>query len=129
MATDSRSSHDCVVPLVLIVDDNPAFCESARALLEREGYQVAEAASGRAGIERARQLDPDLVLLDIQLPDLDGFEVAERLTDLHPPPSIVFVSARPEGDYGSRIASSPARGFLRKDALSAETIDALARRG
>jgi CheY-like chemotaxis protein len=129
MVAEARSRHHCLVPLVLIVDDNPVFRASARALLEQEGYRVAEAATGRAGIERACELDPDLVLLDIQLPDIDGFEVAEQLARLDPSPSIVFISARAERDYAARFASTPAHGFLNKEALSAEALRALVPHG
>ena len=66
---------------VLIVDDHPGFRASARMLLEAEGYDVVgEAGDGQAGLEAAAELHPDVVLLDIQLPDMDGFEVAAGLT-------------------------------------------------
>ena len=66
---------------VLIVDDHPSFRATARLLLESEGFEVVgEAADGAAGLREARALEPDLVLLDVQLPDIDGFEVAAQLT-------------------------------------------------
>jgi CheY-like chemotaxis protein len=114
------------VPLVLIVDDNPAFCASARTLLEREGFDVAEAEDGATGLARSRDLSPDLVLLDIQLPDIDGFEVAEQMSALHPAPPVILISSRAATDYGSLIVASPARGFIAKNELCGETIRAVA---
>lgn len=70
---------------VLIVDDHPSFRASARRMLEASGYTVVgEAADGAEAIAAAGALGPDLVLLDVQLPDLNGFEVAERLAALGP---------------------------------------------
>jgi len=121
VGADSPSNYEDVA-LILIVDDNPSFCASARTLLEREGYEVAEAADGTSGLARAGQLRPDLVLLDIQLPDMDGFEVADRLAALEPAPAVVLISSRAASDYGSLVATSPARGFISKSELSAESI-------
>ena len=65
---------------VLIVDDHPGFRASARMLLEAEGFDVVgEAGDGRSGLDAAAELQPDVVLLDIQLPDMDGFAVAAGL--------------------------------------------------
>jgi CheY-like chemotaxis protein len=114
------------VPLVLIVDDNATFCASARTLLERAGFDVAEAEDGATGLARSRVLSPDLVLLDIQLPDVDGFEVAKHLSRLHPAPPVILISSREATDYGSLIGSSTARGFIPKNELSGERIRALA---
>src|SRR5256886_16677734 len=85
---------------VLIVDDHPSFRASARTLLEAEGYEiVGEAESGVAALRAAKELRPDLVLLDVQLPDFDGFEVAARLGQLDDPPQIVLTSSRGGSDY------------------------------
>jgi two-component system, NarL family, nitrate/nitrite response regulator NarL len=111
------------VPLILIVDDNPGFSASARILLESHGFEVAEAGTGTAGVQSARELAPDLVLLDIQLPDIDGFEVAERLASLDPRPPVLLISSRAASDYGSLIIDqSPTLGFLPKDELSPASI-------
>ena len=125
MRAPSRRSNYEDVARILIVDDNPGFCASARTLLERDGYEVAEAADGTTGLASAVQLTPDLVLLDIQLPDMDGFEVAEQLARLDPAPPVVLISSRAAADYGSLIASSPVRGFISKSELSGEAVRAL----
>ncbi len=111
---------------VLIVDDHPSFRASARTLLEAEGYEiVGEAENGADAVQAAEQLRPDLVLLDIQLPDLDGFEVAEQLRKLDDPPEVVLTSSRDGADYGRCIECSGARGFVPKADLSGAAIAAL----
>jgi two-component system response regulator EvgA len=118
----SARSNDEDVPLVLIVDDNPSFCANARNLLEREGDDVAEAEDGTSGLACARELAPDLVLLDIQLPDIDGFEIATRPSRLDPAPPVILISSRDATNYGSLVAASPALTFISKDELSGEAI-------
>lgn len=111
---------------VLIVDDHPSFRLSARRMLEADGYTVVgEAADGAAAIAAVHELNPDLVLLDVQLPDLDGFEVADRLSAAGAPPAIVLTSTRERSDFGGEIEASPVRGFVTKGELSGETIAAL----
>jgi DNA-binding NarL/FixJ family response regulator len=114
---------------VLIVDDHPSFRGMARALLESEGFVVVgEAANGASGLEQAKRLHPDIVLLDVQLPDFDGFEVASRLTAVNgATPDIVLTSSRDAGDFGRLIEESGARGFVPKADISAEAIAALLR--
>jgi len=109
------------VRTVLIVDDYAPFRESARGLLESEGFKVVgEAANGLTALRVARDVQPDVVLLDVHLPDIDGFEVARRLRQLDPAPEVVLTSSR--DDYASLVAGSAARAFVRKDALSGETL-------
>jgi CheY-like chemotaxis protein len=114
---------------VLIVDDHPSFRATARLLLEVEGYDVVgEAADGEAAIEAAHALHPDLVLLDVNLPGIDGFEVASRLTANGggaPPPAIILTSSRDPSDYGTLVATSGARGFIPKAELSGDSLAAL----
>jgi DNA-binding NarL/FixJ family response regulator len=111
-----------VVASILIVDDDQRFRGIARRLLEAEGFDVVgEAEDGEAALAAARKLEPDVVLLDIQLPDLDGLEVAERLAD-EGGPAVVLTSTRDECDFGPQLAESGARGFVPKDELSAERI-------
>lgn len=111
---------------LLIVDDHEGFRSFARTLLAGEGFDVAgEARDGESAVEAAQRLKPDAVLLDIQLPDIDGFEVARRLAALDGGPSIVFTSSRDAADYGARISDSAARGFIPKQDLSGAGLAAL----
>lgn len=118
------------VTSVLIVDDHPSFRASARALLEAEGFEVVgEASDGEGALEAAGTLHPDVVLLDVQLPDRTGFEVASELTRNGPGSgiSIVLVSSRDGCDYGPLVEESGARGFVPKAELSGARIAALLR--
>jgi DNA-binding NarL/FixJ family response regulator len=111
---------------VLIVDDHASFRSAARMLLELEGYEVVgEAVDGEDGVRRARELTPDWVLLDIQLPGMNGFEVAARLTSEADGPSVVLTSSHDSADFGQLIAGSGARGFIPKAELSGERLAAL----
>jgi DNA-binding NarL/FixJ family response regulator len=108
---------------VLIVDDHPSFRTSARRLLEAEGFNVVgEASDGREAIAFARELKPDVVLLDVQLPDLDGFEVAGRLAALGLPSAVVLTSSRNATEYGPLIAETPMQGFVPKAELSGAVL-------
>ena len=112
---------------VLVVDDHAGFRSRARMLLEAEGYDViAEAGDGQTAIAKAGRLGPDIVLLDVQLPDLDGFDVAARITGGEDAPMVILTSSRDWSDSPDLIARSGARGFVRKDQLSGETVGALA---
>ena len=100
---------------VLVVDDHEGFRAVARALLEGDGLLVvAEAADGAEALAAAERLRPDLVLLDVHLPDLDGFDVSVRLASLPRPPVVVLTSSRPIADLRRRVAESPAAGFVPK---------------
>jgi DNA-binding NarL/FixJ family response regulator len=111
---------------VLIVDDHDDFRESASALLEAEGFTVVgKAADGDEAIAAVERLRPQVVLLDIQLPDLDGFAVAERLATGPEPPSVVLISSREAAAYGPRLETAAARGFLPKRELSGPALAAL----
>ena len=113
---------------VLIVDDHPSFRQSARLLLESDGWDVVgEAADGRSALTAAEELAPDLVLLDVQLPDLDGFEVSRRLRSANSGPEVVMTSSRDACDYGTLAADSGARGFVAKAELSGAALEALLR--
>jgi DNA-binding NarL/FixJ family response regulator len=113
-------------PTVLIVDDHAAFRASARALLQAEGFDVVgEAANGAEAVEAVAVLRPEIVLLDIQLPDLDGLTVAEELAAAPDPPAVVLISSRDAAAYGPRLQAAPARGFIPKSGLSGEALAAL----
>ena len=108
---------------VLIVDDHPSFRASARMLLEAEGFEVVgEAEDGQRALQAVRDLRPDLVLLDVQLPDIDGIEVAARITANGNAPAIVLTSSRDLEDLGSL---GGARGFVPKSELSGAALEAL----
>jgi DNA-binding NarL/FixJ family response regulator len=113
-------------PTLLIVDDHPGFRSLARRLLTSGGFEVVgEAGDGHAAVTAARRLRPDVVLLDIQLPDIDGFEVASRLRRSSVGPAVVLTSSRDRTDYGERVDRSGAHGFIPKAELSGAAISAL----
>lgn len=108
---------------VLVVDDHPAFRASARRLLESEGYLVVgEAGDGASALAAVAELSPDLVLLDVQLPDIDGFEVAERLNGST---DVVLVSSRDRSDFGPLLDRARVLGFISKGDLTGEAISEL----
>jgi DNA-binding NarL/FixJ family response regulator len=115
-----------VVKTFLVVDDHPTFRRTARALLASEGFDVVgEAADGASALEAAQTLRPDVVLLDIYLPDMNGFEVAAELLRNGHPPEIVLTSSRDPRDFGPLVEESGARGFVSKAELSGPAIAAL----
>jgi DNA-binding NarL/FixJ family response regulator len=108
---------------VLIVDDHDAFRAAARAMLEAGGFEVVgEAPDGRSAVEAVAWLQPDVVLLDIQLPDIDGFEVADLLPS--DGPTIVLTSSRAVTAFRRRLAANPRWRFIAKDELSGEALAA-----
>jgi len=121
-----RDPTGVLIPTLLIVDDHEGLRSFARTVLGAEGFDViGEAADGETAIVAVQTLHPDVVLLDIGLPGIDGFEVAERLAGVPGAPSFVLTSSRRASDYGQRMADSPARGFLPKHELSGPAIAAL----
>lgn len=110
----------------LIVDDSPPFLQAARILLERQGLSVAGMASNTAeALQLARDLHPDVVLVDVGLGEESGLNLAHRLTLEAGAPPVILISTRAEEDYGDLIAGSLAIGFLSKLSLSAAAIRAL----
>lgn len=102
-------------PRLLIVDDSASFRAFARRLLALDGFDVVgEAADGASGLRAVRDLRPDVVVLDVQLPDADGFSVAEALAATAGGPAVVLVSSRSRDDYGTQVALSSTRGFIAK---------------
>jgi len=114
---------------VLIVDDHPSFRASARRMLEADGYDVVgELDNGDGVVAAVEKLNPEVVLLDVRLPDIDGFEVTRRLLDANgASPQIVLVSSHDFTDLGEAVGASGARGFVAKSELSAEAISLLIR--
>jgi two-component system response regulator EvgA len=113
-------------PTVLIVDDHPSFRAVAQLVLDNDGFVVVGTANdGVSGVAATLRLGPDVVLLDVELPDIDGFEVAERLRQAGSGSEIVLASSRDGIDFGSRVAESGARGFVTKADLTGDAIRAL----
>jgi DNA-binding NarL/FixJ family response regulator len=110
---------------VLIVDDHAGFRAAARALLEAGGFDVlGEAADGAAALTAVAELRPEIVLLDVQLPDLDGFAVAEQLARDGVPSAIVLISSRDVSSFRRRLATNPAWSFIAKSELSGDALAA-----
>jgi len=111
---------------VLIVDDHADFRAFARALLKADGFDViGEAHDGASALAAARSLKPSLVLLDIQLPDIDGFAVCEALAGDEDAPAVVLTSSRDASSYRRRLGESSARGFIPKAELSGAELATL----
>jgi DNA-binding NarL/FixJ family response regulator len=112
----------------LIVDDHPSFRRTARVLLEAEGFKVVgEAENGAQALRLASELKPDFVLLDVQLPDFDGFEVTARLCGVCDcgSPAVILTSSRDGSEFGSLVARSGALGFVPKGELSGDALRSL----
>ena len=108
---------------ILIIDDHAGFRAQARALLEADGFVViGEAVDGASGITAARALRPDLVLLDIGLPDAEGFDVAHELASDGPPPYVILTSSRDASAFGPRLKAERVLGFIPKDELSGSAL-------
>jgi DNA-binding NarL/FixJ family response regulator len=110
-------------PRIVIVDDDPLFLKTVRRLLEAQGFiVVGEALNGLDGIAVASELAPDLVLVDVNLPDIDGFEVVKRLADGGRAPPMVLTSIRSASDFGSLVETSPARAFITKADITGDAL-------
>jgi DNA-binding NarL/FixJ family response regulator len=115
-------------PSVLIVDDHAGFRRHARRLLEFEGYRVVgEAADCASGLDAVREIEPELVLVDVHLPDADGFELATRIGSLPNPPQVVLISSRDGAGLEPCVRECGARGFVPKSDLSRDSIQELLR--
>ena len=127
LSRGASSRHTGPVPRrVLIVDDHPSFREAARDLLEDDGYEVVgEAGDGAGALACVQALAPEVVLLDVGLPDIDGIEVARRLAASGSSAAVVLVSSRDGSEYSGLIDGSGARGFLGKSELSVESLEGL----
>jgi DNA-binding NarL/FixJ family response regulator len=114
---------------ILIVDDDQRFRHAARALLEEQGFEVVgEAQDGKEALAASADLHPEVVLLDVSLPDADGLELAERFATKDGSPQIVLTSTRDASDFGPRLLEARGiRGFVPKDELSAGRIAELCR--
>jgi DNA-binding NarL/FixJ family response regulator len=119
-------SRPVIASTILVIDDHAGFRATARRMLERDGWTVVgEAADGESGLAAAAALAPDVVVLDIGLPDVDGFELAEQLAHAAGAASIVLTSSRDLAAYGDRVRRSPAVGFVSKDQLDGRIVRSL----
>lgn len=116
-----------VRPTVVIVDDHAGFRRFARAMLDAEGFEVVgEANDGESAVRAVRRLDPDVVVLDVALPDIDGFEVCARvLGSDESRPVVVLTSSRDASTFGGKVAASSARGFIPKADLTGHALTAV----
>ena len=127
VAGGARCDDGGVGTTVLIVDDHRDFRAFARALLEAGGFEVVgEAVDGVSALVAARALKPALMLLDVQLPDIDGFAVCEQLAGDDGPPVVVLTSTRDATSYRRRLGQSSARGFIAKAELSGPRLATVA---
>jgi DNA-binding NarL/FixJ family response regulator len=111
---------------ILIIDDHAGFRHQARTLLESDGFVViGEAGDGASGLAAARTLRPDLVLVDIGLPDIEGFDVARELAADGPQPRVVLTSSRDASAFGPRLTAERVLGFMPKDELSGPALRAM----
>jgi DNA-binding NarL/FixJ family response regulator len=120
------TAADTITRTILIVDDHPSFLAAARLMLETEGFDVVGVATeGESAVAETLRLAPDVVLIDVALPDIDGFEVAARLRTAAAASAIVLTSSRDGADFGPLIEESGALGFISKHELSGDAIRGL----
>jgi DNA-binding NarL/FixJ family response regulator len=112
---------------VLIVDDHESFRRVARSVVDAtDGFTVAAtAASGEESIEAVERLRPDLVLMDVNLPGIDGIEATRRLGTLSPSPVVVLLSSYDEGEIDGSVAQCGAAAYVAKSAFGPERLAAV----
>lgn len=111
---------------VLIVDDHDTYRAFVKSLLQEGGFEVVgEAANALSGLDAIRSLQPDLVVLDVQLPSSSGFEMARQLRSEGFSAPIILMSSREAASYGDQIDNSGAVGFIPKGEMSGETVRAV----
>jgi DNA-binding NarL/FixJ family response regulator len=111
---------------VFIVDDHEGFRRAATTLLTTSGFEVVGSApDGESTFEAVAETGPDLVLVDLQLPGIDGVEVAERLAQLERAPDVIIISSRDDAGDEPRVRAGATRGFIAKRDLDAEAIRGL----
>jgi CheY-like chemotaxis protein len=111
---------------VLIVDDHASVRAAARLGVEAAGLEiVGEAADGEGALAAVAAITPDVVLLDVQLPGLDGIAVAELLAARETAPCVVLMSSSEAASYGERLERAPVRGFIPKQRLTRRALAAI----
>jgi DNA-binding NarL/FixJ family response regulator len=109
---------------VLIVDDQEPFRLAARAVVEAtDGFEVAgESESGEAGVQAARDLHPDLVLMDVNLPGIDGLEATRQILDGSDAVVVLLLSTYEEEEYGPRAAECGAAAYIPKSSFEPDRL-------
>jgi DNA-binding NarL/FixJ family response regulator len=112
---------------ILLADDHTVVRDGLRALLERQPDMtvVAEAADGRDSVRLAEEQSPDVVVMDIAMPNMNGIEATRRILALNPATAVVILSMHQDESYVLRSLKAGARGYLLKDSLRSEVIDAI----
>jgi len=111
---------------LVVVDDHARFREAVGERLAAAGWRiVGEAATGAAAIDLVARLTPDVVLLDVVLPDMDGFAVADRLAAAGSTSAVVLTSGHERSDFAGRVLAAPVRGFLPKEMISGPALATL----
>lgn len=110
---------------ILVVDDSSYARRLHRQILEQEGHTVREAASGMSALESYFLERPEVVLLDLTMEDVDGFDVLRRLRDIDPQARVIVISADVQRSTASMVMEAGARKFLGKPVDSAELVEAL----
>lgn len=110
---------------VLIIDDQPPFREASRMVIEMtDGFEVVgEAENGERGVELASSLRPDLVLMDVQMPGIDGFEATRRITAVDDPPRVLMMSTHESSDFEGSAVDAGAFGFISKSEFSMDALE------
>lgn len=110
---------------VLIVDDQLPFRTASRMVVEMtEGFAVAgEAVNGEEGVAMTEDLKPDLVLMDVQMPGIDGLEATRRIAALADPPHVVVMSTHESGDYAETALAAGAFAFIPKSEFSMDALE------
>lgn len=114
---------------VVLVDDHVLVRAGLRKILEAtaEIKVIGEASTGEEGVRLARQLRPDVVVMDISMPGLGGIEATKRIAELDPAPAVLVLTVRPAEVYGWRLLQAGARGYLEKKAAPEDLVTAVRR--
>jgi DNA-binding NarL/FixJ family response regulator len=112
-------------PRILLADDHTLVAEAFSRLLEPQFDVVGTASDGRALLEKAEQLKPDVILLDLSMPVLDGFEAGARLKKLLPQVKLIVLTMNEDTEVAADVLRRWASGFLLKKSASAELVKAI----
>lgn len=107
------------MPIILVIDDNESMAELIQDLVELAGYDAEVAYSGLEGLDRAREGMPDLILVDLMMPGLSGWEMYEQLREFSSIP-VIFVTAFDNPQNKARAAELGAEGFISKEMITTQ---------